>query len=42
VTPTSDVYQLPRFVVRDWSEERFATRLAAWWDGREGEESGDT
>ena len=41
VTRTSDVYQLPRFVVRDWSEERFAGTLAAWWDGRGGNEDGD-
>jgi peptidoglycan/xylan/chitin deacetylase (PgdA/CDA1 family) len=39
VTRTSDVYQLPRFVVRNWTQERFAGTLAAWWDGREGEAS---
>lgn len=33
VSGTSDVYQLPRFVVRDWSEERFASTLATWWKG---------
>jgi peptidoglycan/xylan/chitin deacetylase (PgdA/CDA1 family) len=41
VTRSSDVYQLPRFVVRDWSEARFANRLAAWWDGHEGNEGCD-
>jgi len=41
VTGTSDVYQLPRFVVRDWTEARFASMLAAWWDGREGDEPCD-
>jgi peptidoglycan/xylan/chitin deacetylase (PgdA/CDA1 family) len=41
VTRTSDVYELPRFVVRDWSEERFAGTLAAWWDGRGGNEDCD-
>ena len=41
VTGTSDVYQLPRFVVRDWTEARLASMLAAWWDGREGDEPCD-
>jgi peptidoglycan/xylan/chitin deacetylase (PgdA/CDA1 family) len=41
VTRTSNVYQLPRFVVRDWPEEQFARTLAAWWDGREGDEGCD-
>ena len=41
VTGTSDVHQLPRFVVRDWTEARFASMLAAWWDGREGDEPCD-
>jgi peptidoglycan/xylan/chitin deacetylase (PgdA/CDA1 family) len=34
VARTSDVFQLPRFVVRDWTEARFASTLAAWWDGQ--------
>jgi peptidoglycan/xylan/chitin deacetylase (PgdA/CDA1 family) len=33
-----DAYQLPRFVVRDWTEQQFAGQLAAWWEGAE---SGD-
>ncbi|HEY7130081.1 MAG TPA: polysaccharide deacetylase family protein [Nitrospira sp.] len=41
VTRTSDVYQLPRFVVRNWTEERFGRTLDAWWDGREGDGHGD-
>jgi len=41
VSRTSDVYQLPRFVVRNWAEERFASMLDAWWDSREGDESCD-
>jgi peptidoglycan/xylan/chitin deacetylase (PgdA/CDA1 family) len=39
VTRTSDVYQLPRFVVRDWTEERFAGTVASWWDGHGGDDS---
>lgn len=27
-----DTYQLPRFVVRDWSGDRFAEQLDAWFD----------
>jgi peptidoglycan/xylan/chitin deacetylase (PgdA/CDA1 family) len=41
VTAPSDAYQLPRFVVRNWTGDEFAARLAAWWEGREEEESGD-
>ena len=41
VTSASDVYQLPRFVVRNWTKERFASVLDAWWEGSEGEERCD-
>jgi peptidoglycan/xylan/chitin deacetylase (PgdA/CDA1 family) len=41
VSRTSDMYQLPRFVVRDWPEAQFARTLAAWWDGRGGDEGCD-
>jgi peptidoglycan/xylan/chitin deacetylase (PgdA/CDA1 family) len=41
VTGTADVYQLPRFVVRDWEEARFARTLAAWWNGSDGDQNDD-
>jgi peptidoglycan/xylan/chitin deacetylase (PgdA/CDA1 family) len=41
VAAPSDAYQLPRFVVRDWTEEQFAGQVAAWWEGREGGEGSD-
>ena len=41
VTTSADVYQLPRFVVRDWGEARFARTLAAWWDGGDGDQNDD-
>jgi len=29
----SDPYRLPRFLVRDWKAEEFASRLEAWFEG---------
>jgi len=33
VTPRSDPYWLPRYMVRDWSGEEFASRLKEWFRG---------
>ncbi len=41
VSAGSDVYQLPRFVVRNWDEARFVRALASWWEGDAGEEACD-
>lgn len=38
VTRDTDVYQLPRFVVRNWDKNKFHTMLESWWQGRTGEE----
>ena len=38
VSARADVYQLPRFVVRDWNEARFIRTLTTWWDGGTGDE----
>jgi len=40
VAAPSDAYQLPRFVVRDWTEKQFAGQVSAWWQGREEWENG--
>lgn len=38
VAAGADVYQLPRFVVRNWDQERFMRVLESWWNGtREGD-----
>ena len=34
VTQGEDVYQLPRFVVRDWGKELFARQMEDWFKGR--------
>ena len=36
VKPSSDVFQLPRFVVRDWEADELARHIDAWFAGREG------
>jgi peptidoglycan/xylan/chitin deacetylase (PgdA/CDA1 family) len=41
VSARSDLYQLPRFVVRDWEEARFVRSLTSWWEGDAGEEGCD-
>ena len=41
VSARSDVYQLPRFVVRNWDEARFVRALTSWWEGGAGEEACD-
>jgi peptidoglycan/xylan/chitin deacetylase (PgdA/CDA1 family) len=33
VAAGADVYQLPRFVVRNWTQERFIRVLESWWNG---------
>lgn len=33
VRPGADLYQVPRFLVRDWPGEEFAARLRSWLDG---------
>ena len=39
VSARSDVYQLPRFVVRNWDDARFVRALTSWWEGGAGEEA---
>lgn len=38
VTQDTDIYQLPRFVVRNWDTDRFQTMLESWWQGKTGAE----
>jgi peptidoglycan/xylan/chitin deacetylase (PgdA/CDA1 family) len=37
VTERTERYQLPRFIVRDWSEDTFAHTVGRWFDGNVGE-----
>lgn len=37
VTERTERYQLPRFIVRDWSEDTFARAVDRWFDGSVGE-----
>jgi len=39
IVESTDRYQLPRFVVRDWSEDRFIRTLTSCWDGTSGEDA---
>ena len=34
ITTVEDVYQLPRFIVRDWGKETFARSIEDWFEGR--------